>query len=1667
MAKRVDLQNLPYRPILSISREKIDGLFGLMNQMDTQYLKQFSMINNVPLNVDDSMSGDNLIHKAINIENTLKKEFHRLNIIKFLFQNGVNPDKPNKENQTALHLACKYQYHDIAEYLISLGVNVNFQDNYGATPFHYALQGQLKLMVSDKSIKDFIPPQKKVDVEKQQKLVEIKKDVWALIKDSPFISAIKQTTEGSIYSNDSIKKKAQDFYNKITKVSLDTKVPNYLNSIKEEIEILRNSIETSVKSTWRDFPEVSDIDIHEKILTSYDLSGNDYSPLKNINIKEQIKENIQKNKDEIKKLCDIKIGDEPDVDDKLKEKLNDIYTDFFINNESSFIKWPGTNIMHLNNIGIDTIPYWDTLLENNLHKDAIDYADNCINWDKMEFIGGSREMSLDYNFDRLTYILTSDILDNIHKKVYFILADLDDTHNFLGFDIGNIRSHLNNISYGGLEKLKINLAYNVIFKQDIYKLNPNNPGSIEQMLFDKWSKLFISKDKASVLYAMYCEVGCFDSDDNLTGRINCEIAMLVSALKIKTQSLEKALETSMKKYFIAEELQKKGGNPEVEMKQLSSALNILLSEDLKDIIKNLKENPEITSKTGELILNSEINNRIEFQKFIVEKINKMNNKPLEQDIILLLTYINNFCLIDSLKCKQGYYIITDLLNYDELDNYKIEEGDKYNTLKMNRLLNIIKQKNTTNILPYIYNIIDNNLNPYQGDKTLYVNYKNYALLKLKEALHLGLNYKGLLPVINTDGNFTVSTAPLFQIVLNPKFSTNPISHKFFKDSHFLNWNQMPYFGNYLLLNDKTSDEQKLSLHGRHIKYYKLVQHKYRPPIVDTEALKDLADKYMFKSLLRIVLYTGYNFNNLYNIIDSNSKLSKGFTDIYQYITFLHDLIEDGNIKKNITQIISNLNTYNANLLLYYYLFSPDKKYKIPKFNYYELPMPNVSGKFLYFNDGIKEIDLDNLESINDTIPDSTVRDISSNYTLNTKDSNNYHNAYSAIQQNIISGKYIIDTNSLIQAKASKLPPSIKSVLTEFYKYNIILLLKDKFATDLTSITNKIKVLRVYEDTTTNLIDDNVSSYYIFAKLVEELVKEQMTYHIQSETFRILSASLNNSTIQANINDLLLKPGEFELGLNDTDVTGKPNKDYILSSYQFSKVEELKEPTFIIYPEEYSNAEILKSKYELVVNNKLFEKLLNSNINPYVLDANNQSAIYPVLKFHNSDIIGELKKSIDYREYSDMNAYNFLYSEYTNHTEKLTGKVDNFKDWIENFVSYQKNEVKTLILSNDKFGNNVPNYLEDSFNVICYIANQYLSESIYKMTDNTNIKTLFDISSNDFGKYLYANEIISKLNIYDLEEANIIDDINENIKKEIKQLEKSISKLSNGKTKEKLQQKIQDISKNIIMITSGFGSSALFNEPKIIKRYEHLKSLTQLLSKLIKYNLNESNDLLTFKIIKKETINLLSNKINNLEQMKTIGTFYDHTNKLSDIYFTFGIYADNNKVMKFTRELLVFMTKQFICYPYTMVLRKVLTVYFKSISPNDDTTAILQKVNYCLTNQLLTEGNKSIENILYKILPEKIVLNSVQIFNNQAEEYDFTPQTIKELLDSITNILTINPVLAIPQDSPFFKNTIKEINAYFDTFTNKTVTNWLVVIENVFKFNINQGRIINSILKLVS
>ena len=509
-------------------------------------------------------------------------------------------------------------------------------------------------------------------------------------------------------------------------------------------------------------------------------------------------------------------------------------------------------------------------------------------------------------------------------------------------------------------------------------------------------------------------------------------------------------------------------------------------------------------------------------------------------------------------------------------------------------------------------------------------------------------------------------------------------------------------------------------------------------------------------------------------------------------------------------------------------------------------------------------------------------------------------------------------------------------------------------------------------------------------------------------------------------------GQFKLLELDKNIKKDDslNKDFL--NYEFLKVEEPVNDKFIIYPDEYSNTEILKLKYELIIKEDIYNSLLEYNCNPYILDSNSQSPIFPLLKTHVPDILLKLKKQgLDYREFTKVLPYNFLISELHNHIHKLKNNSNNYHEWINNFVLYQKNEVKILILSNEKFGNNIPLYLEDSFNIISYITNQYLSES-----------TLSDSDSNN--NYLFINEIIDKLNMYDDENDNILLNKIENMRNDIKNLEKK--KESNTSIINDLSNTINNL--NTHEFSNKYEKKKLLNNLYILYKYisfcPSIGNSTMLLSKFINMNLNDSYDLLTFKQI---------NRILDMKNLLEVNEFYKKTNKISNTYFTFGNYTENNKVLKFSKELLEFMTIRFICYPYFKLLQNIIS--------NLKIKALID-----IFNTTITYNHNQ-----YQEVSAKLVKNTVHIFDNQDDELNFSFESSKITLDNVVKLLNIEDLKidGISQEAikiiDNLLNTIKEINSYFDTFINKTILNWLVVIENVFKFDINQGRIVECIYNL--
>jgi ankyrin repeat protein len=126
MAERYDKV---HRNIIKIDNKLIVDLFNVVGTMNINEIKQFTMIEQIPYNVID-VNGNTLIHRVLLENNILKTENQRLQVIKYLYNENVNPDAPNNMNYTPLHIACIKQYEYIIKYLRDIRVYINYKDKF-------------------------------------------------------------------------------------------------------------------------------------------------------------------------------------------------------------------------------------------------------------------------------------------------------------------------------------------------------------------------------------------------------------------------------------------------------------------------------------------------------------------------------------------------------------------------------------------------------------------------------------------------------------------------------------------------------------------------------------------------------------------------------------------------------------------------------------------------------------------------------------------------------------------------------------------------------------------------------------------------------------------------------------------------------------------------------------------------------------------------------------------------------------------------------------------------------------------------------------------------------------------------------------------------------------------------------------------------------------------------------------------------------------------------------------------------------------------------------------------------------------------------------------------------------------------------------------------------
>ena len=882
-------------------------------------------------------------------------------------------------------------------------------------------------------------------------------------------------------------------------------------------------------------------------------------------------------------------------------------------------------------------------------------------------------------------------------------------------------------------------------------------------------------------------------------------------------------------------------------------------------------------------------------------------------------------------------------------------------------------------------------------------------------------------------------------------------------------------------------------------YYKYVAGKYRPPYKKSlENMKINYSKILYDLLEIIVKDDTYSYSTFLKNLKEQKKLkdiTKQYFDYYKIIYQINNyeqIINSDNLMFDINKFNNYLNKINGIIYLYYYL-SNKNSIKIPKFLYYKLGAP----KYYLFNNTKKDLILPNSDSLSggaiSVIPNN-------NGVINMELSTNNDNIINFIKS-LGLNNFIVNTSDYETINTNTLPPSMEDILDLYYDYNKIKVIIDTLALDapIQSINTSIETLINKHQLSIDKNDKDTYIKLLFAQYIEELLKDQAFFYIKKATTKLFTDPLD--TVPNNEIDKLTGFQDVIFKNTKINFTDSVKDEFFTNNYLFLNKNVKKECDFILYPNEYSTNNILKQKYCLTINQKIIELLIIYNANPFELDTDLNSILNPIMKTYHYQSIQTLNNlAIKYKDYNlPKDPINILKSESLNHIAKLFIPNSYIKT-INSFVGIQATEINNIILSNENFGNNIINYINESFSMAFYLINEYITDYLWKFDTkykNDDMTKIFKITNSDIThitqNYLQTFLNTIKIRIPSTNEYILMQDYINKLKQDNKKLNNKmdlikleitengsrpniVTKLSSKKIK---LDDILDKNKTVInSLNSKVDNNKIANIQnkekgnKIIESYgkifnidngPYIKIWSELFKNKDELEKSWNLSLLHILAIEKELLSKPFEK--NEEDMKTytlLNTYYKHIQNISTEYFEGSKYIETNKILNYIYDILIHLTKTIICFNIEMILRNYLLKYFFEQSSNsDDKTRLsdsIDKINFIFS--------QNIKEYLYNTIPEKFVKNSVKIFKNFDEQIIFEEQSIKEILKDLFDLLTIGDVISIPKESTLMTILNKDLANYFDIFIEKLILNWYVVIENTLKFVINQYRINNTLYELI-
>ena len=473
-------------------------------------LKKFIMENGITTNDMLNEDGQSILHLILLNINLSKRQ--KLEMFRFLRDNGTLVSSFDKLNQTPLHIACKLQLTDIVLELINAGHDINAIDASYKTPLHYAVIGN-SIEIPDKVDKKIFPKTK----------LKIKSDIIPNLTQNllEYIDTIPELKQFIVNQFNTFKNSDKLFREKIDEIMNSSGVLDKIttilvnpslddNSRKEKIFEITSEVNSKVKDYLNSQLNLSKKQLNLQPNTENgwgpsDLSGDlavnkileyaKYSDLETlIDSDKNILENIKTKKLETDNQLNDNLFNFLDEINKLKE-LNEelLFTNNFLKEISTIVD--RRNIQMYTHI--NTIVFSDNDMKSNFgYNNTIDnkyYNGDLLSSNIIDLTQPANLKQINYNNFAIAYNSQNDY--NIYstnnprqnqqkQQLRQLIANC-----FTDYDaFGNITNDINTI-FG------TPITYDIYYITNKLELSYNSINNIKQNLQNSIDKLIINIDK--------------------------------------------------------------------------------------------------------------------------------------------------------------------------------------------------------------------------------------------------------------------------------------------------------------------------------------------------------------------------------------------------------------------------------------------------------------------------------------------------------------------------------------------------------------------------------------------------------------------------------------------------------------------------------------------------------------------------------------------------------------------------------------------------------------------------------------------------------------------------------------------------------------------------------------------------------------------------------------------------------------------------------------------------------------------------------------------------------------------------------------------------------------------------------------------------------------------